>query len=363
MNRRFSPNNSTALKNHYLNTGIGRMIEIEGKEYLYFSGTSYLGIAQDMDFLDILANNLFEFGANHGQSRINNIRLNVFDDFEEAFALSAGASAAAVLSSGYLAGIAAWQSLYSSSDQTWIAPDAHSAIIPDQHTAPVQFNFIQWKKWCLKQSEELPSQKILLIGNAVDPFLCDIHDYSWVKELAQKHEVSLLIDDSHAFGTFGNSIYGTYQSMADPSINLLVTGSLGKGLGLPAGIILGEDSQINKIKATSLFGGASPSSPAHLQSFLEMEDLYLNKKSWLEDACGIFAQETASISQIHGSKYFPAFAYSDPTWSREFEKAGIITSSFPYPMEDSPSVNRIVISSYHELGDLMYINEIIRGLV
>lgn len=339
------------------------MIEIDGKEYLYFSGTSYLGIAQHTDFLDILANNLFVFGANHGQSRVNNIRLNVFDDFEEEFALSAGAPAAAVLSSGYLAGIAAWKSLYSELDQTWIAPDAHSAIVPDHHTASVQFNFIQWKDWCLEQSEALSPQKILIIGNAVDPFHCDIHDYKWVKELGKKHEVSLLVDDSHAFGAFGNSIYGTYQSLADPSLNVLVSGSLGKGLGLPAGIILGEDTQINKIKATALFGGASASSPAHLQTFLEMEDLYLNRKSWLEDACGIFAQETATISQIHGSKYFPAFAYSDPTWAREFEKAGIITSSFPYPTVDSPSVNRIVISAYHELEDLMYINEIIRGLV
>ncbi|MDR7128530.1 7-keto-8-aminopelargonate synthetase-like enzyme [Algoriphagus sp. 4150] len=351
------------MNTHYLDSGIGRMIEIDGKEYLYFSGTSYLGIAQNMDFLDILANNIFEFGANHGQSRINNIRLNVYDDFEDSFALSAGASAAAVLSSGYLAGIAAWKSLYSSAAQIWIAPDAHSAIVPDQHTPSVQFNFMQWKDWCVEQSETLSPQQILIIGNAVDPFLCDIHDYTWVKELGKKHEVSLLIDDSHAFGTFGNSIYGTYQSWADSSINLLVTGSLGKGLGLPAGIILGEESQIDKIKSTSLFGGASPGSPAHLQTFLEMEDLYFNRKSWLEDACGIFAQETATISQIRGSKSFPAFAYSDPSWSREFEKAGIITSSFPYPTEDSPAVNRIVISAYHELGDLMYINEIIRGLV
>ena len=57
------------------------MIEIDGKEYLYFSGTSYLGIAQDPDFLDILADNLFLYGANHGQSRVNNIRLHVFEEF------------------------------------------------------------------------------------------------------------------------------------------------------------------------------------------------------------------------------------------------------------------------------------------
>ncbi|WP_339867461.1 aminotransferase class I/II-fold pyridoxal phosphate-dependent enzyme [uncultured Algoriphagus sp.] len=351
------------MKNHYLDTGIGRMIEIEGREHLYFSGTSYLGIVQNNDFLDILADRLFDFGSNHGQSRLNNIRLLIFDEFEEAFAASAGAPSAAVFSSGYLAGIAAWKSCYKNADLIWIAPDAHSAIVPDDLSPSTQLNFTQWKKSCLEQSEELSQRKILLIGNALDPFLCEIHDYNWVKSIAKKHEVTLLIDDSHAFGTIGKSIYGTYENWDDPNINLVVTGSLGKGLGLPAGIILGNEKHLETIKSTPLFGGASPGSPAHLSTFLDMEHIYLEAKSWLEDACGIFAQETAEIAQISGSRAFPAFAYSDSSWVKEFEKAGIITSSFPYPTAESPSENRIVISAFHELGDIMYLNQIIQGLV
>lgn len=351
------------MKNHYLDSGIGRTVKIAGKEYRYFSGTSYLGIGQDSTFLMALSDRLFRFGGNHGQSRINSIRLQVFDDFENHFAKKAGAEAAAVLSSGYLAGIAAWKSLTNETDELWIAPDAHPAIVPD-HTFPsIQFNFTQWKKDCLEQSGKLSPRKILLIGNAVDPFACEIHGYGWVKEIAQKHEVSLLIDDSHAFGTYGNSIYGTYQNWADPTINLVVSGSLGKGLGLPAGIILGQAPQIQKIKATPLFGGASPGSPAHLKTFLDMEKLYLEKKNWLENACGIFAQETADISQINGSREFPAFVYSDDNWVQEFEKSGIITSSFPYPTTQSPSVNRIVLSAFHELEDVEYLTQVIRELV
>lgn len=338
------------------------MIEIDGKEYFYFSGTSYLGMAQDMDFLDILANNLFEYGANHGQSRNNNIRLRVFEEFEESFSISVNAGGAAVLSSGYLAGIAASKSLTGEADEIWIAPDSHSAIVPDGHMPSAQLDFLQWKNDCLANSEKLSPRKILIIGNALNPILCEIHDYSWVREIANKHQVCQLIDDSHAFGTLGSSIYGTYDQWADPRIDLVITGSLGKGLGLPAGIILGSALQIQKIKATPLFGGASPGSPAHLRTFLEMEDRYLEKKGWLEDACGIFAQETANITQIKGSKLFPAFAYTEDAWVREFEKAGIITSSFSYPTANSPSVNRIVISGFHELDDLMYLNGIIQNL-
>lgn len=350
------------MKNHYLDTGIGRMIEIDGKEYFFFGGTSYLGMAQDMDFLDLLANNLFEYGANHGQSRNNNIRLRVFEDFEESFAFAANSEESAVFSSGYLAGIAASNSLIVNADEVWIAPDSHSAIIPHGHKSSVQLNFLQWKNDCLHRSEQLSPRNIVIIGNAVDPIGCEIHDYAWVRTIAEKHQVSQLIDDSHAFGTIGSSIYGTYDLWADAQIDLVISGSLGKGLGLPAGIILGSASQIQKIKSTPLFGGASPGSPAHLRTFLELEDRYLEKKAWLEDACKIFAQETARIPQIKGSRLFPAFAYSEDAWVKEFEKAGIITSSFSYPTSISPNVNRIVISGFHELEDLMYLNGIIQNL-
>ncbi|WP_192347475.1 aminotransferase class I/II-fold pyridoxal phosphate-dependent enzyme [Algoriphagus sp. Y33] len=350
------------MKNHYLNSAINRTITIQGKECLYFSGTSYLGIAQDKTFLNALSDNLFLLGANHGQSRINNIRLEIFDEFEDYFSSKAGAESAAVFSSGYLAGIAAWKSMHKEADEIWIAPDAHSAVVPDNYFQSIQFNFIQWKNQCLEQSEALPPREILLIGNAVDPFLCEIHSYDWVKKIAQKHKVSLLIDDSHAFGTLGNSIYGTYRQWLDPSFTLLVSGSLGKGLSLPAGIVLGGGAQIYKIKTTPLFGGASPGSPAHLKTFLDTEELYLKKKDWLQDACRIFAQETANISQILGSSYFPAFAYTDPTWLAELEKAGIITSSFPYPTPESPSINRIVISAFHEPEDLKYLNQLLQDL-
>lgn len=339
------------------------MVQIEGKDYLYFSGTSYLGIAQDRDFLELLANNLFEFGASHGQSRINNTRLHVFDDFEETFAESAGAEQAAVFSSGYLAGIAAWKSLVDEADEVWIAPDAHPAIIPDGKTPPIKFNFIQWKKHCLERAEELSARRVLIIGNALDSLSGEIHDYTWVRDIAEKHRVSQLVDDSHAFGTVGNGLYGTYQQWKSPIVNLLVTGSLGKGLGLPAGIVLGSEKQLSRIKETPLFGGASPGSPAHLCTFLQMEDRYLEKKSWLKDACGIFAQATAEVKQIKGSRNFPVFRYTEDAWLREFEKAGIITSSFPYPTPRSPRVNRIVISGFHELEDLMYLNDIIHNLL
>lgn len=350
------------MKNFNLDQRLGRFLKIGKKEYLFFSGTSYLGIDQVPHYEAILFDCIRRYGFNHGLSRVNNVRLKVYEEFEEFFATRAKAEAAAVMSSGYLAGISAWQTLYPKADQCWIAPDTHPAIIPADLKPDFLLSFTQWKNQCLAQADVLPSQRILILGNAVDPLKAEVHEYSWVKEVAKKHEVSLLIDDSHAFGVLGKGVFGTYSQHADSSINLVVSGSLGKGLAMPAGIILGKKEEIEAIKAQAIFTGSSPGSPANLQAFLETQEIYQQKSNLIRDFSGIFNQETKKLSTIHGSSQYPVFIYDNSDWSDKLEKMGMITSSFSYPTALSPKINRIVISGFHTLWDLMALNEAVHQL-
>lgn len=350
------------MKELYLNQRIGRILKAGNREFRYFSGTSYLGMEEIPVYEEVLIQNIRRYGFNHGLSRVNNVQLSVFEEFEEFFAVKAGAESAAVVSSGYLAGISAWQLLYPKSDTCWIAPDTHPAILPADLKPDFQLNFIQWKNQCLEQSEAIPSQKIILLGNAVDPLRAEIHDYSWVRNIAKKHEVTLLIDDSHAFGVLGKSLFGTYSQHLDPKINLVVSGSLGKGLAMPSGIILGTKDIISEIKLQAIFTGASPGSPANLQVFLETQEVYKAQSEKVRDYSGIFFQETQDLSTIKGSAKFPVFVYQNPDWPEKLEQLGFITSSFSYPTPDSPRINRIVISGFHSLNDLMALNETLHQL-
>ncbi|MDF2156380.1 aminotransferase class I/II-fold pyridoxal phosphate-dependent enzyme [Algoriphagus sp. CAU 1675] len=341
----------------YLDERIDRVIHIQGEDYLYFSGTSYLGIGQSEDYKKILVENIFRYGPNHGQSRNNNVRLRVFGEFEEEFAKGAKAESSLVFSSGYLAGIAAWQVLFPNSDLCWVAPDTHPAIVPSTLKPNTQLDFIQWKNTCLEVAESISPQKILILGNALNPLSAEIHSYHWVEEIAKKHEVTLLIDDSHAFGVLGEGLYGTYHRHASPNYDLLVSGSLGKGLGMPAGIILGQSKHIEKIRNQALYGGASPGSPANLQAFLDSIDIYLQKKEWLNSLCQSFYHKTKDIKQLKGGIDLPVFIYSEDSWVEKLEKEKIITSSFPYPTSQDPRVNRIIISGFHREEDLLFLTE------
>lgn len=350
------------MKPIYLNQSLGPSIQNGKKEYLFFSGTSYLGMEAEKQYEAVLFDCIRQYGANHGLSRINNVRLKVFEEFEEFFAKGAKAEAAAVMSSGYLSGIAASQWLLSRNDTCWAAPDTHSAILPQGVLVDRQGDFLGWKKQCLQESEALSTRKMLILGNAVDPLRAEVHDYSWVKEIAKKHEVTLLIDESHAFGVLGKKVFGTYANLQLPNVNLVVSGSLGKGLAMPAGIILGKREVIEGIKSQAIFTGASPGSPANLQAFLETQDIYSQQSQKIRDFAGIFSQETKRLSGVIGSPQFPVFILKKPSWSENLEKMGFITSSFSYPTPESPIISRIVLSGFHSLWDLMALNEALHHL-
>jgi 7-keto-8-aminopelargonate synthetase-like enzyme len=297
------------------------------------------------------------YGLNHGQSRGNNVRLAVYDEFEAFFSNSGQSEAALVMSSGYLAGTAALRHLQADASEIWIAPDTHPAILPSELAPDPRQSFEDWKAICLAKSEQLSSQKILILGNAVDPLHSKIHDYSWLKQIGEKHELSLLIDDSHAFGVIGNGLFGTYANLKKLPAKVIVSGSIGKGLGLPAGIILCEKSIKAKILQLPIYGGASPCPPGYLQAFLESQEIYLAQKGKLSTNCKSFNHLTSDLEGISGNADFPVFNYSDDSWVEKLELSGFITSSFPYPTANDPQVNRIVISGFHLKEDLNLLAE------
>ncbi len=346
-----------------LSARLGKKLLIEGKEYLFFNGTSYLGLDSLEAYGRIVESNVKKWGTHHGLSRTNNVRLAIYDAFEEYFSTQAGAQAAALFSSGYLAGIAASQYLFPKADQCWAAPDTHPAILPSGLQADSSLSFSEWMHACLERASTLPSQKILILGNAVDPLKAEIHAYDWVALIAEKHEVTLLIDDSHAFGVLGNGLFGTYSQWKQEGVQLVISGSLGKGLATPGGIVLGSQDLIQGVKSQSIFAGASPPSPALLQSFLDAQDLLQVQQGKLKELTSFFYQQNRLLPQIQGTSNFPVFVYSPDLWAEKLQEQGYITSSFPYPTASGPKVNRMVLSASHTREELSALSQMLAHLV
>jgi 8-amino-7-oxononanoate synthase len=93
------------VKTFHTSTLPGRKVLLrDGSEYLWFSGTDYLGMGHNESFRTFLLEGLNLYGNHYGSSRNNSLRLNVFEECEAAFSAFAGAESALLISSGMLAG-------------------------------------------------------------------------------------------------------------------------------------------------------------------------------------------------------------------------------------------------------------------
>lgn len=345
-----------------LTSKINRTLLHEGQEYLFFSGTAYLGMGSLEEFEELVISGLKKYGLNHGLSRINNVQLAIYEQFETYFAEKAGADRALVWSSGYLAGYAAVNHLRKGMDKIFTAPDTHPAILPEDWVLDPKPTFSEWVSMVREDCEKNPAQKILILGNALDPLRPSLHDYKWVRDLPTRHEYTLLVDDSHAFGVIGEKIFGTYSQLKSLPVNLVVSGSLGKGLGLPAGIILGNLKTIGLLENHQTFRSSSPPPPAYLDAFLRGQQLYLGRKEKLSSNIDFFSELTKNKEGLRSCPGYPVFSFEDLGWTNHLKANGIIVSSFPYPSADSPWVNRVVISAHHEEADLYRLWKVLEGI-
>ncbi len=345
-----------------LQSKINRTVSYQGSEYLFFSGTAYLGMGNVPEFEKLIMDGISKYGISHGLSRINNVRLHIYQQFEAFFAEKSGAEKALVWSSGFLAGIAAVQFLSKQADHIFVAPDTHPAILPEGINPDPFVDHKAWSEYCLKKALELPSSSILILANAVDALKPKIHQFDWIKKLPQKHQYTLLIDDSHAFGVLGKGLYGTYDNWQHLPVRLLVSGSLNKGLSLPAGIIIGDSHTLSDISETNTFRSSSPPSPGYLQAFLQAEHLYRQQQEKLLENISMFKNLISDRDCFRFEESYPVFSFSDQSWPEKLLQSGIIVSSFPYPTPRDPLTNRIVVSAAHYPEDLIRLHKVLSGL-
>ncbi|MCC5937595.1 MAG: pyridoxal phosphate-dependent aminotransferase family protein [Lunatimonas sp.] len=327
----------------------------EGRRYLQFAGTSYLGMGSVPEFEQLIHQGVALHGVNHGSSRNSNVQLGIYDAFEAFFASEAGATDSCLLSSGFLAGHLAIQSLKPEVDLLWIAPDAHPAILPEGKTGVPSQSYEDWVESCMQKAQSLMGHRIGILANAVNPLIPKVHDFDWVGQLPQVNQYHLLIDDSHAFGVVGDTLFGTYQRWAHLPINLCVCGSLGKALSLPAGILLGNADWIAAVRQHPIYRSSSPPAPPFLHAFIQGQALYLHQKEVLAKKVAALTARLSDLPAFYTADEYPVISFANPVWVQALAARGVVVSSFPYPGPQDAPVNRIVLSAAHTDEDLDYL--------
>jgi 7-keto-8-aminopelargonate synthetase-like enzyme len=334
---------------NYLDHLPGRTIHIAGQEWLYFSGTGYLGMGHDPEFQALLLEGTARYGIHFGGSRLSNIRLTIFEETERFLADYTGVEAALVLSSGSLAGqllvkwLREWGNLQ-------LAPGTHPALWDRQQ--PIRQTWEEWVRSIL-EVESQKNEPLVLLANSIDPLQVEQFDFDWIQQLPVDRETLLVIDDSHGFGVTGVDGAGILTRLHAPSqVTVMAISSLGKAFGIPGGTILGPQRILDQLWQSPYVGGASPAPPAYLYAFLRAQAIYQKKRGQLQQNIQQFVSGLIVPMEMRNIVDFPLFYIPDEGIPAFLSSEQVLISSFSYPTLVDPTITRVVLNSGHHSSDI-----------
>jgi 8-amino-7-oxononanoate synthase len=333
-----------------LKTKPNRKIKIDEKEYLFFSGTSYLGISENADFQELIKQGLEIYGSAYGSSRNSNLQIDIYEKAEQKLADFVNAPAAITLSSGMLAGQVIINQLFG--HEFIYSPQTHPACWHTPTIAAPKMPFNEWTEQLIQNFPYSDKPKVI-VCNANDGLKNETMNFDWTMQLPDNQQITLLIDDSHSIGIVGERGEGIYSKIkVKPSVRLVVTASLHKAMGVVGGVVFSDKDFIQQIRECAFFSACSPIAPSLLWAYLNSGELYQNQLKKLRLNINRFHQQIAHLEMFRFQKDFPVYWTSrDEIYQKLLEK-NILIYQFVYPAKTGQRNTRIVLSAWHEEGDI-----------
>lgn len=323
-----------------------RIIEVNHDKYLYFGGTSYLGLPTNPDFQQLLIKNIIQWGTAYGSSRSANIQLTAYEDGEHFLARYINADAALTVSSGMLAGKLVIEALIPQTDCFFHFPEAHPAI-----KAPNSLPFFIGKQVHPRLLDSI-SEKITILTDAVPSLHIAPIDLSFLNSIPSHKEITLIIDESHSLGILGANGSGLFSTIHMPHIKRkIMVASLGKAFGLTGGVIASDYSFLNQMRELDTFVSSAGMNAAFVQTLSDAEELYYAQHQKLKDNLQYIDLHLVKNKAVAFNPDYPVI-YPETEGINEIFKANkIIITNFKYPT-DIKNLNRIVITANHTKEDL-----------
>ena len=325
-----------------------REILIDGKPYLYFGGTSYLGLQNYAPFKELYLKNVSKYGMQYGASRKSNLQLSIYEEAELYLANWVGCEGCATMSSGYLAAQLVVHALLDRGHPVFAAPNAHTALLINGVKQSKDFEQLSNKISKTVHGAKLP----VLLFDTIDFSGNQFPNFDGLRQLPLDKMI-LVGDDSHGIGTVGDNGNGCYRMLkALQPAKLMVCCSLGKALGSQAGAVFGDASDIKMLQSTPFYGGASPASPAFMATLMGAKEMYSKRLMELKGNYQNFRSQLKNPAFFNHMDGHPTFEFQDSRVATALNKSGFIFTNFNYPDENGPLVSRIVLSAYHTKQDI-----------
>ena len=267
----------------------GALTRIDGKEYLYFGGTSYLGLAGHAEVIRAAGEALRCYGVHTATSRSGYGNSPLTLQVERLAAEFFGAAGAFYFASGYAGNHILIQAVADRADVVLADGSAHFCLAEAsrllgkpvesfRHRDPDDLRKKLRNRTGRGQRPLVLTDGVFSLTGAVAPL------DQYVGILRDYGTATLLVDDAHGIGTLGRNGRGSLEHLglwseevnADPArggLGLYVCGTLSKALGGFGGVLPGSLALLDRVRETSHYyeGASAPMSAAAGATLKAME--------------------------------------------------------------------------------------------
>ncbi|MBI3620434.1 glycine C-acetyltransferase [Candidatus Roizmanbacteria bacterium] len=357
----------------------GAYLLVDGKKYLNLCSNNYLGLAAHPRLKKAAQEAIEKFGVGTASVRsligTNSLHL----ELEKELASFKKAEGAIVVTSGYLANLAAIQTLLGKDDIVISDELNHASIIDAVRLAQVTNKFIykhgdvknlrsQIAKINALKNEKTPdgaNRQVLIVTDGVFSMDGDIAPLPELVAVARDLGAYLMVDDAHGEGVLGKNGRGIVDHFHLHGQVDIEVGTLSKAFGVLGGFITGKKSLVEYYRQRArqfLFTNALsiPDTAALIAGVRMMgESDRLLKKLWsnteflkesLKKAGFDIGQSVTPLTPVmvgdeNKAKEFAAFLFQE----------GVMVSAIKYPMVALGKARlRLIPSAAHTKKDLRY---------
>lgn len=228
----------------------GPLARIDGRELLSFCSNDYLGLANDPALIEAACAGARRWGVGSGASHLVSGHLAPHEALEKALARFTGFARALSFSTGYLANIGIVGALVGRGDAVFADRLNHASLID-----AVQLSRAEHERYPHGDLDTLErrlaashAKRKMILTDAVFSMDGDLAPLPELRQLAERFDAWLVIDDAHGFGVLGEEGRGSLSHFglpADPRV--VYMGTLGKAAGAAGAFVAASERVIEWI--------------------------------------------------------------------------------------------------------------------
>lgn len=355
-----------------LNSDITNYIISNGRQFSYFGGNNYLGLASHPEVKEASIRAIEKYGVSFSASRRTSGTADIHLELEKKLSEFKGHEDAVIFASGYQGDGILLEALKEKYNTVFIDQYAHSSIRSAVNADRKEV--VYYRHADIEDLESLlfkyKNISALIITDGIFALTGEIAPLDKIYLLAKKYNAILVVDDAHATGVIGKSGKGTPEYFNLPEDdNLFQAETMSKALGSYGGFISDSGLFTDIIRERSTTYQASTSLPpsvvaagiASLRIMNENRDM----QSVLLKKAGNLRREIRNQGFITSNSIAPIIPliFSDEHTARSLsaylEENGFIIPYMNYPSEQQQYIVRIAVSFLHteeqiaELSDVL----------